>query len=208
MDSPALTEQPLFLATPRGDIACRYHQAQPGEAVVLWVGGTDGGFSGPADGIYHRLAADLVEHGISSLRLDFRLHAAPGDVAEGVYDVLAGVAFLKEQGASRIALVGHSYGGAVVITAAALSPDVAAVAALSSQTAGTRLVPQVSPKPLLLVHGLEDRRLSPDCSRQIYARAREPKELVLLPDAKHSLRQRAPQLRDLLRRWLIAKLNA
>lgn len=205
---PPLPEQSLSLTTARGNIGCRFHRAQPGEAAVLWVGGTDGGFNGPADGIYALLATDLLEHGISSLRLDFRLHTAPGDVAEGVHDVLAGVAFLKEQGASRIALVGHSFGGAVVISAAALSPDVTAVVALSSQTAGTQLAPQVSPRPLLLVHGLEDRRLPPDCSRHIYARAGQPKELVLLPGARHSLRQRAPELRALLRRWLVERLTA
>src|SRR3972149_11902114 len=146
MAAPLGAEQILSLETPRGPIACRFHPALPGEAAVRWVGATDGGFDGPADGIYAVLAADLVEHGISSLCLDFRLHTAPGNVAEGVHDVLAGVTFLKEQGASRIALVGHSFGGAVVITATALSHDVTAVVALSSQTAGTRLAPQISPR--------------------------------------------------------------
>ena len=40
-------------------------------------------------------------------------------------------------GRQRIVLVGHSFGGAVVITAGALNPKVVAVAALSSQLFGT-----------------------------------------------------------------------
>jgi hypothetical protein len=36
--------------------------------------------------------------------------------------------------------------------------------------------------------------------------AGEPKELVILPGARHSLRQRRGELRRLLRRWLVEKL--
>ena len=132
---------------------------------------------------------------------------APGDVEEGTYDILAGVAFLKQNEAGRIGLVGHSYGGAVVINAAALSSDVAAVVTLSTQTAGTSLVPRVAPRPLLLVHGELDRRLPPASSRYVYERAGEPKELVILEGAKHSLRQRRGELRQLLRTWLVERLR-
>ena len=172
----------------------------------VFVGGTDGGFDGPANGIYATLAEDL-RGGVSSLRLDFRLHEAPGDVGEGTHDVLAGVAFLKSEGAGRIGLVGHSYGGAVVINAAALSSDVDAVVTLSTQTAGTALVDRIAPRPILLVHGELDTRLPPRCSRYVYERAGEPKELVILPGAKHSLRQCREELRTLLREWLVARLD-
>ena len=49
-------------------------------------------------------------------------------------------------------------------------------------------------------------RLSPDCSRYVYRMAGEPKELIILPGARHSLRQRRGELRRLLRRWLVEKL--
>jgi dipeptidyl aminopeptidase/acylaminoacyl peptidase len=144
---------------------------------------------------------------MAALRLDFRLHRAPGDVEEGTHDVLAGVALLKSKAAGRIGLVGHSYGGAVVISAAALSNDVDAVVTLSTQTAGTALASRIAPRPLLLVHGELDRRLSPQCSRYVYEHAGEPKELVILRGAKHSLRQRREELRALLREWLVARLR-
>jgi dienelactone hydrolase len=53
--------------------------------------------------------------------------------------VLVGVNFLKQGGVDYIALVGHSFGGAVVIMAATMSTEVKAVVGLSSQTYGTGL---------------------------------------------------------------------
>jgi hypothetical protein len=95
----------------------------------------------------------------------------------------------------------------VVITAAAISSEVKTVITLSAQSAGTQLVGRISPRPLLLIHGLEDRRLSPHCSQYIYELAREPKELVLLPDARHSLRQRREEVYKLIKEWLLDKLR-
>ncbi len=199
---------PSNLATERGVVSCLYHEGSRGGGAVVFVGGTDGGFAGPANSIYATLADDLRAAGMSSLRLDFRLHTAPGNVEEGTHDVLAGVAFLKSKGAGRVGLVGHSFGGAVVVNAAALSDDVDAVVTLSTQTAGTTLVGRIAPRPLLLVHGELDTRLPPRCSRYVYERAGEPKELVILAGAKHSLRQRREELRTLLREWLMARLGA
>ena len=195
------------LQTKRGEVLCLYREGRRGAGGVVFVGGTDGGFDGPASGIYATLAADLLADGLSSLRLDFRVHVAPGDIDEGTHDVLAGVSFLKERDAGRIGLVGHSYGGAVVINAAGLSRDVDAVVALSTQTAGTTLAPRIAPRPLLLVHGELDRRLPPSCSRYVYEHAGEPKDLIILKGAKHSLRQSREELRQLLRQWLVAHVR-
>lgn len=199
--------RPLRLRTERDDISCLYHAGRPGAGAIICVGGFDGGFDGPADAIYATLAEDLLEEGIGSLRLSYRVRSSPGNLEEGAYDVLAGVSFLTNEKAGRIGLVGHSFGGAVAISVAALSSDVSAVVTMSTQTAGTALTPRVAPRPLLLIHGAEDRRLSPDCSRYVYRLAGEPKELVILPGARHSLRQRREELRQLLRRWLVEKLT-
>ncbi len=196
----------VAIPTDRGAVHAVYHPVSGAQAAVLMVGGTDGGFDGPADRLYPTLAGDLTAGGIAALRLDFRLHRAPGDVEEGAYDVLAGVRFLEDAGIARVALVGHSFGGAVVVRAGARSERVAAVVTLATQSYGVEDAPRLSPRALLVVHGLNDRRLPPDCSRYLYALAREPKRLVLLEGAKHSLRQRREDLRALLLEWLCGRL--
>lgn len=202
---PGVTGQPLVVHTTRGDVRCLFHPAAPARLGIVWVWGTYGGFDGPADSIYGVLAEELSQEGIASLRVDYRM---PNVIHESVSDTLAGISTLTGLGVERIALVGHSFGGAVVIAAAPLSPQVTAVVALSSQTAGAQNAAQVSPRPLLLIHGTADRRLPSSCSELIYGWAREPKELVLLEGAGHGLREAKDRLHALLKRWLMERLQA
>lgn len=201
----------VVLRTTRGEIRAILHHAPPAgedggagttDRAIVWVWGARGGFAGPAGGVYRDLAEELKGE-ITSLRLDYR---QPNVLHECVMDALAGVSFLTGTGHSEIALVGHSFGGAVVISAAPLSESVKAVAALSSQTYGAQRAAQVSPRPLLLAHGGADTRLPPYCSEQIYEWAQEPKELVIYPDAEHGLAECGDELRDTLRDWLRANL--
>lgn len=190
---------PLRLATCAGDLRGRLHLC-PGDSAIVWVFGAGGGLGGPAGGLYDRLAEQLRPEGVASLELDYR---RPGRLQDCVQDVLAGVAYLgKGLGKARIVLVGHSFGGAVVIGAAAASPQVIAVAALSSQTAGTSRVAQVGPRPLLLVHGEADEVLSSLCSRDLFARAHDPKELILYPGCRHGLDQCRDDLDRDLAAWM------
>ncbi len=194
----------ILLRTAQGDIRAIVHGDQDTSTAVgiVWVWGAMGGFDGPADGIYGDLAEKFAPE-ITSIRVDYR---DPRMLRESVLDTLVGVSYLAGTGHTRIALVGHSFGGAVVISAAPLSPLVKAVAALSSQTLGARGADRVSPRPLLLVHGEDDTRLSADCSRLIFSWAKQPKELVLYPGAGHGLRQCKDELRELLGGWLVHKL--
>ena len=186
----------VMLETDRGPVECRFHPASKGDTAVVWVFGAGGGLGGPAGGLYPRLAGQLVPDGVASLRLDYR---RPGDLAESVFDTLAGIAYVGTRGRRRVVLVGHSFGGAVVITAGAASDAVIAVAALSSQSYGTGAVGSLSPRPLLLLHGSADEVLPDRASRDIYARAREPKQLKLYPGCRHGLDQCRDELdRDLL----------
>ena len=185
------------LVTDHGVVSGRLHPSADGDVAVVWVFGSGGGLGGPAGGVYARLGAQLVADGIASLEVAYR---HPGDLVESVRDTLLGVAWMREQGRSRIVLVGHSFGGAVVITAGAASDAVVAVAALSSQTAGTEAASALSPRPLLVVHGTADEILPNACSRDIHARAREPRRLILYPGCRHGL----DQCRDALDRDLTA----
>lgn len=188
----------LRLQTNRGAIIARLHAAS-GPGAVIWVGGAGSGLDGPAGGMYPRLAALLVPDGIASLRLHYR---SPNHLDECVLDTLLGVEYLKELGKTKIILVGHSFGGAVVISAGALSPDVTGVVPMSSQTYGTRLVKELAPRPLLLLHGTADEILPDRCSRDIYARAGEPKELKLYPGCRHGLDECRDQVDQDLLAWL------
>ncbi len=176
---------------------------------VLCVGGFDGGFEGPANGIFAALADFLPDIGIGVLRLDFRIKTSPGPIDSGTDDVLAGLEWLAEQEAAPVALIGHSYGGAIVIRAGARSEHAGSVAALSTQTAGIELedLQRLPPRPLLLVHGAADWRLPPRLSEWVYSQALEPKALQILPEATHSLRQRRDELWEILTEWVEASLT-
>lgn len=191
----------VLLRTTRGEIAGILHPCEGESGAAIFVGGALGGLDGPARAVYARLAAEMQSqpHGLSSLRLHYR---QPGEFTECVLDVLAGISFLKGVGARRVALVGHSFGAAVVIKSGELSELVAGVAALSPQLYGTRTVERLSPRALLLVHGTADGVLDCAASKDIYERAREPKRLVLYDGAGHSLASCADELFELLREWL------
>ncbi len=199
------TGRGIRLRTTRGGVRAILHHKQgiTTSKGILWVWGARGGFAGPAGGVYRDLAEELSGE-ITSLRVDYR---QPNIIPECVMDALVGVSFLTGTGHSEIALVGHSFGGAVVISAAPFSPQVTAVAALSSQTYGAQRAANVSPRPLLLAHGGSDTRLPPYCSEMIYEWAEQPKELRIFEGAEHGLAECADELRDMLRDWLRAKLK-
>ena len=187
------------LRTNDGEIPCRFHSTVNGDSAVLWVSGSRGGLDGPAGGLYERLAGQLAPANIASLQLDYR---KPGQLIDSVLDVLLGIGFLRNQKARRIALVGHSFGGSVVINAAVASPAVVAVAALSSQMLGADDIAELSPRPVLLIHGESDEVRSDIGSRQLYELAGEPKELILYPGCGHAFDECREEIdRDLLR-WL------
>ncbi|MHB8577527.1 MAG: alpha/beta hydrolase [Dehalococcoidia bacterium] len=190
----------VLLRTTRGEIPCLLHPCEGGTAAAVFVSGASGGVDGPAEKIYERLAVALVGQGISSLRLDYR---QPGEFDECVLDALGGLSFLRGIGAERVVLVGHSFGGAVAIKAGELSDRVCGVVAMSSQLYGTNAVANLAPRPLLLVHGMDDQVLEASASQIIYDRAAEPKELVLYEGAGHGLQSCHVELYDLLTEWIV-----
>lgn len=191
--------RPVTLSTSRGEVECR-HYVGGSSAAVLWAGGAGGGWDTPAKGLYPELASELAEDGLSSLRVRFRY---PGVLAESVLDVIAGITYLADCGDDALGLVGHSFGGAVAIQAAAAVGMVRAVVTLATQSYGADPAAELGPRcALLLLHGQEDRVLSPDSSRTVYRIAQEPKQLVLFPGAGHGLDEAADVVRHLVRDWI------
>lgn len=199
-------EQAITLTTQRGAMECRlYRAAAPTRRGAIWVGGIGGGWDTPARGLYPRLCAELTDQGIASLRVRFR---NPRDLAEAVFDVRAGLSFLEERGIDRIALTGHSFGGAVVIQAAARSFAARTVVTLATQSYGAELAAQLGPGcSLLLIHGLADRVLPAGCSQYIHELARPPRRIILYPQAGHSLDEVADEVRQVVAAWIDAELR-
>jgi pimeloyl-ACP methyl ester carboxylesterase len=191
----------VLLKTTRGDIEGILHPVEGGTGAVVCVGGAMGGLDGPADKLYGRLPALLAASKVTVLRLSYR---TPNNLEECVADVLAGCSFLKGIGGTDTVLIGHSFGGAVVIKAGELWP-VAGVVSMSPQLHGTRQVHEMQ-RPLLLVHGHADSVLSHEASEDIYRRANDPKRIVLFSDTGHSLIQAKEQICRLLAEWIPARL--
>lgn len=194
----------LGLVTERGVIPAILHSAEESSKAVIWVCGARGGFGGPGAGLYEQLAQQFSLQGITSLRLDYRV---PNDLPECAVDLMAGVTYLENTGHDPVVVVGHSFGGAVVIAAAAVSRHVSGVVSLSPQTYGANMAGLVSPRPMLVVHGKADTRLPYSCGMQVYEWAQEPKQLVLYDEAEHRLEECKQELAALLTEWIPDTLN-
>jgi dipeptidyl aminopeptidase/acylaminoacyl peptidase len=74
------------------------------------------------------------------------------------------------------------------------------------QVCPLRVVEQIAPRPLLVIHGTEDHRITEKQVRELYAAAEEPKSLWLVDGASHD-GIRNPML-DILSEEVISFLNA
>jgi len=129
---------------------------------------------------------------------------------ESIFDVLAGVAFLKERrGTKGIGLVGHSLGGAVVIQAAVKASDiVTTVVTLDTQSYGAahEISKLKQGTSALIIHGTNDKVLPHSCSEQVYQNAHEPKQIVLCEGVGHGLDEASEEIYGVVCGWLLNKL--
>jgi|TARA_B110001454_G_scaffold217891_1_gene244314 alpha/beta superfamily hydrolase len=191
-------EMDVQLDTSRGDVTLHFRPVEGAVSATVFVGGAAGGVKGPADEVYIRLSSALETEAVASIRVEYR---QAGEFEECVLDTLAACSFLKGIGAEKIILVGHSFGGAVVIKAAALANTVVAVGSLSSQRFGTSEIDKLN-KPLLLIHGSSDDILDKAASEDIFSRANEPKDIVIIEGAGHGLSENAEDVFVLLKTFI------
>ncbi|HEV8218798.1 MAG TPA: alpha/beta fold hydrolase [Streptosporangiaceae bacterium] len=183
------------------------------------------------------------------LSFDFRGHGRSGGAStlgdREIKDLAAVVAYARELGYARVALVGFSMGASVVLRFAGLIGGADAVVSVSGpgwwyyrgtkpmrrvhfaverrlgrlvtrKLLNTRIrggrwdpvpVPpaeaaaRISPVPLLIVHGDQDGYFPVEHAQQIYAAAREPKDLWVIPGFGHAEAAASAALLDRIGRW-------
>ena len=122
------------------------------------------------------IAEALAAHGIA---VSFPNTTATAD------DLVAAAGELRGAGRAPALLIGHGFAGPVVLAAAALIPEVTAVATIGAPAdSGAVAIPG---RALLVLHAPTDDVVSVDNAGQIFAAARHPKSFVSLDDADHLL---------------------
>lgn len=157
----------------------------PPAGVALFCGGAMGGLLGPAQGLFHDLGVALAAQGMGAVRVSYR---RPNDLPSCVLDVLAAADLAQRTGSKRFVTVGHSFGGAVAISAgAALGDATRGVVTLATQSAGCETAISLRDVPLLLIHGEHDEILPVAASEAVRQLAGSRAELVVLPGTGHLL---------------------
>lgn len=135
--------------------------------------------------------------------------AEPKGVLE---DAVAAIAYIRSRtdiDTNKIFIYGQSLGGTLAIAAAALNPEAVCAVAVESAFysyssladerrpgegyglepddiySGGHYVSKLSPIPLLIIHGTGDSITSHSQSEQLFAEAKEPKRLELIPYGRH-----------------------
>jgi alpha/beta superfamily hydrolase len=198
---------PVTLTTNRGNVDCRYYAAAERKHAVIFIGNAKGGWDSPVKNmLYPSLGNYFARKGINCLRIKYR---HPAKLAESILDVLAGISFLAQDGITSIALVGHSFGAAVAIQAAAASPFVSTVVSLSPQTFGAEAVDAFrEQQSILLIHGTADVMFPIRAASTIYDCAHDPKKIILYKGANHNLDEAAPEVFIEIRDWIQNKMKS
>ena len=175
----------------------------PGAAdVAIMCGGAMGGMLGPGRALYVDLARHLASVGSAAMIVDYR---QAGDLRRCVLDVCAAADLASRNGARRFGLLGHSFGGAVVIQAAARFPGLAAgVITFATQSGGCEEAGRIRDVPLLLLHGERDRILGPENSLMVQSLAGHG-ELRTFADTDHLMTEAADEIAEISREWLAAR---
>jgi len=199
----------VVLQSSRGPVETRFYCRSDLDCGAVYVGGVSGGFDSPARGLYPALCTGLMPSRVCGLHVAYR---NPRDLSECVSDVLAALRFLHDRGIHDTALVGHSFGGAVVARAAASSNRhssfVRTVVLLATQAHGVEALADLAPVTgALMIHGTADTVLPPSCSEYAYQLAHEPKKLTLHPGAGHSLDEVASEVRKEVREWILTRIR-
>lgn len=136
-----------------------------------------------------RIARAVAERRIGVVRFEFG--DAPSELSHAIASIRAAAAWLDATHAAPSLLIGHSYGGAAAILAAAGLPDVRAVATIAAPFEPGRGTPSLADalaalrRPLLVFHSPGDDTIPLDDASRIFTAAHHPKSFVSLDGADH-----------------------
>ncbi len=141
-------------------------------------------------------ARKLAERGIAVLAFDFRGWGESGgevDIANNYKDVIAAAKYLADMSRvdrRRVGAAGASMGGMAVVCAAANSQLIKAAVSIAAPPSWQGCEPeqeagQMSPRPLLVIAGSKDPKVSLKLARRIFDAAGEPKQWLVIDTDKH-----------------------
>jgi pimeloyl-ACP methyl ester carboxylesterase len=169
------------------------------EAAIVACGGAMGGVLGPGHALYVRLAERWASRGVATYRVGYRV---PNDLDRCAHDVACAVETAVADGARRVVVMGHSFGGAVAVrVAVVMTEEVAGVVTFATQSAGCEVAGALAGRPLLLFHGDRDELLPLQASEMVRMIAGSG-ELVVLPNDGHLLGHSDEIIVDRLDEWL------
>lgn len=169
-----------------------------GTGIVL-CGGALGGLHGPGRSLYQQLGERWSARGTTVARVGYR---EPNSLDLCAHDVAVAVELLRDDGATRVVIGGHSFGGAVAIrTAVVMTGSVAGVVTFATQSAGCEVAGGLLGRPLLLIHGAEDDILPAQSSELVAALAGNGEPLIL-PGEGHGLAGADQVIIERLDDWL------
>jgi alpha/beta superfamily hydrolase len=161
--------------------------------------------------VVYQAAKAMSRIGCAVLRFNFRgAGASDGEFSGGPgeqADFRAALDFMHDRySGARLWAAGMSFGAWVSLTAGAEDPRVSTLIGIALPVTGYDLdAVRTSPKPKFFIHGERDELFSPREMRAFYARAAEPKELVVIDGADHlfdgKVTEVAEAIEELLGDW-------
>jgi len=196
--APRLDHTEIY--TPHGLLTVFRHRPR-GEtrAAIVACGGAMGGVLGPGHGLYQQLGTTWPDRGVAVHRVGYR---NPNELDRCAHDVACAVEMAMEDGAQRVVVMGHSFGGAVAVRVAVVMTDeVAGVVTFATQSAGCEVAGALGGRPLLLFHGDRDELLPMQASETVKMIAGHG-DLVVLPGDGHLLAKSDDIIGEHLDEWL------
>ncbi len=196
--APGLEHRETY--TPQGLLTVFTHRpADRTRAAIVTCGGAMGGVLGPGNALFHRFGSIWPQRGVAVYRVGYRV---PNDLDRCAHDVACAVETAIDDGAERVVVMGHSFGGAVAVRVAVVMTDeVAAVVTFATQSAGCEVAGALAGRPLLLFHGDSDELLPLQSSEMVRMIAGHG-ELVVLPNDGHALGRSDDAIVERVDEWL------